>query len=712
MGLLILLTSTLLSGYFHPMRVVDAQQVFTIGEITLNIEPSTNVMRDTNVTLRCRAMVPNTGHEVLSREYTIYKDNNIIYTKTSSSTEDILYPLREARVSNSGRYKCVIKIENKHRNSEAKKLTVSGLSKPVLRLNKGVVKEGEEITATCTAPGETGSFYFYFYEDSKEIQVRQVNSNQAEAKLRFSSGGIRRIHCSYIVLISPDSVKSEESNNVTISVKELPITIVLDIVPKYKVYEGDQLDISCTIDNFQHSDERFNLLLIQGTHILSSGNTSVNHSMFAQAKDPGVFECKLEIGNLVKNATKTISVTELFSAPTLTVSPAEVFQKEDMRLTCESYASERISKDQLTYTLDPPQIQLNPISNGVFSGRSLPYDFNYTCVAEAKGIMKRSKTLTVRPKVFVSKPKISVEGRAVLGQPVKILCQSDSGSLPINYTLFKDYTPLSKISIKLPSQLARFTINITRPEDIRKYMCEAQNSHKGPPPLSNRLDAAVIVPLSTADLIVIPDSRDISEGESLYLICRVDGTPPVTFKWYRVGSSLPLHTNISNLNSSVHQVPSLSKVHSGRYYCEAYNRANKVVRSEPVEIEVHMALWKKALIGGVCLLAVSVLVVVCVLRFRSKRVIMDRSATVSVWSKRPPEEDVANDEESSMVTKEPDVEYTEVVHPRPVDPARGPADYHDYHGSVEYAELNGEQPEINHYYPEVNNFQDLPMPVD
>lgn len=24
-----------------------------------------------------------------------------------------------------------------------------------------------------------------------------------------------------------------------------------------------------------------------------------------------------------------------------------------------------------------------------------------------------------------------------------------------------------------------------------------------------------------------------------------------------------------------------------------------------------------------------------------------------------------------MVTKEPDVEYTEVVHPRPVDPARG-----------------------------------------
>lgn len=34
---------------------------------------------------------------------------------------------------------------------------------------------------------------------------------------------------------------------------------------------------------------------------------------------------------------------------------------------------------------------------------------------------------------------------------------------------------------------------------------------------------------------------------------------------------------------------------------------------------VRLALWKKALIGGVCLLAASVLVLVCVLCFRAKR---------------------------------------------------------------------------------------------
>lgn len=92
--------------------------------------------------------------------------------------------------------------------------------------------------------------------------------------------------------------------------------------------------------------------------------------------------------------------TELFSVPTLTVSPAEVFQKEYMTLTCKSerYASERLRREELTYTLDPPDNPLIRRNPGVFIGKALTHDFNYTCVAQAKGITKRSETLTIRPK--------------------------------------------------------------------------------------------------------------------------------------------------------------------------------------------------------------------------------------------------------------------------------------------------------------------------
>lgn len=93
--------------------------------------------------------------------------------------------------------------------------------------------------------------------------------------------------------------------------------------------------------------------------------------------------------------------------------------------------------------------------------------------------------------VSVSIPKISVDGKAVLGQPFKIRCQSDTGSLPINYTLLKDYSQLSTASVKLPTQQALFTVTINKPEEISKYMCEAKNNHKEAP-LSKRLNATVI----------------------------------------------------------------------------------------------------------------------------------------------------------------------------------------------------------------------------
>ncbi|XP_034393347.1 platelet endothelial cell adhesion molecule isoform X2 [Cyclopterus lumpus] len=728
MGLLLLLTSMLLSSYFHPWRVVNAQ-MFMIRDITLSIEPSIDVIRDTNVTLRCQATVSSSGLEALSREYIIYKDSKTIYTKTSSTSEDLLYPLSEVRVFNTGKYTCKVKIEGKQMTSGARKLTVTGLSKPVLHLNKVVVSEGEEITAKCTAPGETGSIFFYFYEDSTEIQEQQVLSNQAEAKLRLSSVGVHKLHCAYTVLITPDSFKSEESNTVTVSVKELPIAAVLEILPQSpKIYEGDQLFISCTVRNALHTFKSIHLYLSQGNKLLSRGDTKVNHSSVALAKDPGDFECRLEMGDVVKIDTKTISVTELFSVPTLTMSPAAVFQKEYLKLTCksESSASERLNRDELIYTLDPPGGPLIRKGPGIFSGNALLYDFNYTCVAQAKGIVKQSETLTVRPKVSVSTPKISVVGRAVLGQPFKILCQSDIGSLPINYTLLMGYDQLSTIVVKQPFQQALFTVNIPKPDEISKYMCEAKNRQREAP-LSKRLNATVIVPLTHPILTVIPHPPEISEGDDLYLICGVKGSPPVSFKWYRVGNKHPLYTTTSIKNNTDYQVHSLSKEHSGVYYCEAVNHANNVVRSNSVTIEVRLALWKKVVIGGFSLLAVSVLVVVCVLCFRSKRVRVD-GAAVSVWSERPLEE--ANDEESSMVSNEPDVEYTEVVHPRPVDPARvlmrkgtdtvyselqnsphGAAEHHDY-GSVEYAELSSEQPEINSYCLEVNNHQDLPVPVD
>lgn len=101
------------------------------------------------------------------------------------------------------------------------------------------------------------------------------------------------------------------------------------------------------------------------------------------------------------------------------------------------------------------------------------------------------------------------------------------------------------------------------------------------------------MPLSHPTLTVIPILPEIAEGDHLFLICGVRGSPPVTFKWYRVGEPQPLFTATSDRNNTDYQVQPLAKRHSGDYYCEAANYANNVVRSEPVTIEGESEHWDR-----------------------------------------------------------------------------------------------------------------------
>lgn len=89
----------------------------------------------------------------------------------------------------------------------------------MLHLKKDVVSEGEEIVARCSAPGETGSIFFYFYDNYNDLVEKPENSNETEVKFLLSSIGTHKIHCTYTVLLTPDSQDSEVSNTATVSVK-------------------------------------------------------------------------------------------------------------------------------------------------------------------------------------------------------------------------------------------------------------------------------------------------------------------------------------------------------------------------------------------------------------------------------------------------------------------------------------------------------------
>ncbi|XP_063333026.1 platelet endothelial cell adhesion molecule isoform X4 [Pelmatolapia mariae] len=613
---------TLLSIYLYSATVVNTQQEFKIQSVELIIEPRNDVTAGTNVTLRCHATVSTSTGKGLNREYKILKNDKIVYTKTIGSSEDFVYQLHNARVFSAGLYQCKLDIQGDTKLSKAQRLNVQGLSQPVLHLAMNVVNEGEEVRATCIAPGEIGSFIFFFFDNDEQIRRVEELSNQAKTTFRLSSGGVHKIHCSYKIRTAEDTFPSTKSNNVTVSVKELSITPALKISPDSTIYEGDHLNISCSAQNFHSSSEGYKLFLSQGTKLLRTGNSTINHNMVAvpKASEALTFDCRVEVRNVEKYTKKTISVVELFSVPSLTMSPTEIFQGEIMTLTCNSdrFASQRINREDLEYTLYPSKNLPSSGKPGVFNVKALQNDFNYTCSAEARGIKKDSKTLMIRPKVHVSALKILTEDKVILKKSFTILCQSN-GSLPINYTLFKDNVQVGTKVIRERNRQAVFMDVINEPGEIQ-YRCEAKNSlHSNKTGSSQYLSVNVIVPLSQMTLAVIPSSLEIPEGKELHFICSVNGTGPVTFKWYRTGSVVPLQTNTTTETYSSFVIKPVSKNDSDEYYCEASNGANKV-RSENVNVQVLMPLWKKSLIVVACLLLLLVLLLVAsVLYIKSKR---------------------------------------------------------------------------------------------
>ncbi|XP_014849178.1 PREDICTED: platelet endothelial cell adhesion molecule-like isoform X2 [Poecilia mexicana] len=634
MGLLPLITSTLLFSWTTLNAAVK------ITKVDLSIEPSADVERNTDVALRCKAEVLTSGTEALNRVYTVYKGDSVIYNKTTSSSEDLLYRLPQARVSNNGKYKCAITIMGKAKTSEAATLTVTGMSTPVLRINKANITEGESVTATCLAQGETGSLLFSFHDNSKEVENGVWVTS---SRLTFVPKGVgnHNIHCSYLVLNMPYPSKSQQSNTVTLTVEELSIEPVLKISPQDNVYEGDTLNITCSVSNSTKGYQAGELFLSQDTELLKSGETSIHVNWTAHARTPVLtIRCQLDLGDVEKVVSKTVSVRELFSVPTLRVSAVEVFQEDEISLTCrsEKLSYGRLEGESLIYSLEPFDYQMVRKGNGVFVGKAKTIDFNYTCTAAAKGIKKKSNVLTIHPKVPVSTPKIWVSGSAILGKRVEIFCLSDTGTPPITYTLWKASKQNQIAVVHEFNKAANFTVVINETGRLNHYLCTASNGDRTPE-LSDKLQTAVIEPMTIASLMVVPDVGDISEGHSVILICSFLGTPPVTVKWFRDSDDLnPLDTTTTNSNNTNYEFVA-NKEHTDSYYCRAENRANSV-KSNKINVVVGMAMWKKLLIPGTIILVVFSLVMVGFILFtRSRRGKRERAAELSVKPASPKSDD-------------------------------------------------------------------------
>ncbi|XP_070838112.1 platelet endothelial cell adhesion molecule [Chaetodon trifascialis] len=739
--LLLLLTSLLHCQYAR------GQSSFIIDTVGLAILPSNTVQSGTPVTLRCQVSVSHDNIPHLTHTFQLTQDDVPIHSSTT--TKDLVeYELSPARAADSGTYECRVTVKDRSRASVPQKLRVTGLQTPVLYLNKTMPYEGEEFIATCSAPEEKGSLIFRFYEkrsgESQRIKQLAPTGNSSETTLALRSVGDSFLYCDYEINLVSGPRRSNHSQEIPVIVRGLYISPVMNVLPSSDVFEGDIMEVVCKVVSPPKSVEVF---LTKDKRILKQAPISLSHQFTAKEGDSGKLVCKAEWGNVQQENYQVITVRELFSKPRLTVEPIDIFEGDRFKLTCSVsvYVPERINNDTMRFSIYKDDLELtsaetymtvaHPAKNG-----------NYTCKAQAaslsRSFVKESQTVVVKAKVPVSKPVLSVVGGTlVLGKRFQLLCHSDSGTLPILYTLYGPNRLLDTRTVRKPWEEAVFNSSaIYRSSDLNNFLCHARNSqHRTNVTESGQLlrSTNIIEPVSKPVLSVRHSMGDVSEGQDVTLVCSVQrGTLPISFTWYHTQTGEALTSQTSRKLEASHRINNVRGEHQGKYYCVCTNAANETQQSHTITITVKMAGWKKGLIAFFCILLILALILVVIfkrrlLRFKRKttgelsvksantkveRLSLTQSevneaANVtpgmmgkSVWSEHVSGSE--SDDQNSVISPEKaEPQYTE-VQTRQADPNRAPVKkgtdtvYSEVRnskqgvpeqadgGSVEYAQLN------------------------
>ncbi|XP_016098043.1 platelet endothelial cell adhesion molecule-like [Sinocyclocheilus grahami] len=454
-------------------QAANIQAAVTIDQVTLTVLPANNVESGTNVILRCEASVSQSLPQPLTYSFSLLQDSQVMYSKNSSASV-VERSLSPARVSNSGRYQCSVHIYNKHKMSNILSLRVTGLQIPVLKVMSDIVSEGEDIIATCSAPEETGSLMFYFYEDDQEVKRVVSTSNSVTTTLTMQKLTDIYLHCDYMVMKQCSAGHSNKSNMVKVIVQDLDaITPQISISPKVNVVEGDRVQITCKVQ--LNSD--LELYLTKGNTLLRESHTTFTYSLVVRAEDSGVYVYKAEKGSVQKKAVYLLNVAELFSKPILKMSPDQLFEGERFTLTCSStvISSVKIGKADIKYVLLKDGRRIAAVAK-YDDTASLATNGNYYCMAMAKEVNKTSLPFILKAKVPVSAPVLRAVNKVIVGKPFRVSCESENGTFPITYTLLKTSVPVDYRTVVEAADRAIFNItSISFPEEIYSFICQASN---------------------------------------------------------------------------------------------------------------------------------------------------------------------------------------------------------------------------------------------
>ncbi|XP_029364006.1 platelet endothelial cell adhesion molecule isoform X2 [Echeneis naucrates] len=620
----------IITTFLHLAQCVNGQSLLTIDGVFLAIRPNTSVQSGTPVSVNCHVSVSHDNIPNLTHTFQFRRDDAVIGT-FNTSDDSVTYELNPARAADSGNYDCHVIVLGKHITSRMEKLNVTGLQTPILYLNKATVYEGDDFTATCSAPEERGSLVFHFFQvfgNKKPTEMKQVapTGNSSETTLVLREVGNYTLHCNYEINLVSGTRKSKNSNKIQVEVEGLRISPEMNVLPFPDIFEGDIVEAVCKVKNSLKNVEVF---LTKDKRILKKGIVGLSHPFKAQEVGSGKLVCKAEFGNVQKKTYQEIIVKELFSKPKLTVNPDDLFVGKRFKLTCSVtvYEPKKITNKNMQFSIYRNNVKIAPSQMLITEGNQ-DKTGNYTCkvktVSLVHNFVKESETVVVKVKVYPTKPVMSVVGGTlILGKSFQMRCHSEAGTLPITYKLFGPRDLNEKRLVSKPGEEAIFNASgIRDSSDLKKFICHANNSQFMAPVVGSwqqlPFSTFIIEPVTNPVLIIGSSMGDVSEGQDVTLTCSVQkGTLPVNFTWYHTQKESPLNSQTFDSLQGSYIIYNVKGDHKGGYYCVSNNLANEAKRSSIVMITVKLAGWKRGLIGVLCILLMLALILFIALKKKS-----------------------------------------------------------------------------------------------
>uniref|UniRef100_H0XW39 Platelet endothelial cell adhesion molecule n=1 Tax=Otolemur garnettii TaxID=30611 RepID=H0XW39_OTOGA len=572
---------------------------FTINSVHMKSLPDWTVINGQNLTLQCVVDISTTSHIQPQHLMLFYKDDLVFHNISSTKTTESFF-IPQARVYDSGTYKCTVILNNKEKTTQQYQVSVKGVPPPQVTLDKKEAIEGGVVMVNCSVPEEKGPIYFTIEKlelNSKHVKQKREKHclDQNFVTLEFpieEQDHVLIFRCQARIISGTSMEVSESSRSELVTVRESFSVPKFHVSPAGVITEGDQLLIKCTIQ-VTHLAREFPEIIIQKDKVIvantKQGNEAI-YSVMALVEHNGNYTCKVESSRISKVSSIMVNITELFSKPKLEFSSARLDQGEILDLSCSIPGA-----PPANFTLKKEDTIVSQAQN--FTKVASKWDSGkYTCFAAIDKVVKESDMVQIAVCEMLSKPRISHDmgSEVIKGQTIEVSCQSINGTSPISYQLLKANRVLGS-RVESSNDPAVFRDNPT--EDV-EYQCVVDNCHSQAKMFSNVLRVKVIAPVNEVKLSILLDEA-VESGKEIVLRCSVnEGSGPITYKFYREKEGESFYKVISNDSQAFWRKPQASKEQEGQYYCTAFNRANRnVPSSNTLPVRVFLAPWKKGLIA-------------------------------------------------------------------------------------------------------------------